>query len=78
MFDAIKAKLSELEGKIRGTIGQVTSTAVAAEAQVHQIGVGLSAPLDAAQAAVTKASGDITALVAPVRQRIGTLAPPGG
>jgi hypothetical protein len=78
MFDVIKGKLSEVEGKVRGVIAQVTGDVAAAEAQVHQIGTGALTPLDKVQASVAQARGGVTQAVAPVRQRLGTLAPPGG
>lgn len=77
MFDVIKGKLTAAESKVRAVIGQATSEAAAAESRVRQLGEGVPLPLDAVTATVGQAKGAISLLIAPVRQRLASLAPPG-
>ena len=78
MFDAIKGKLSAVEGKLRAVIGQARGDVEAAEGKVHQMGVGIPAPLDKTEATVKQADAGVVQSITPVRQRVVTMAPPGG
>jgi hypothetical protein len=77
MFESIKAKLSALEGDLRGALAGVRAEIGRLEASARSLGRGPLAPLDEAKAALGRAESSLAPALAPLKQRAASLRRPG-
>jgi hypothetical protein len=77
MFDDLKAKLAEVEGRLSSMLGSARGVLSGLKGEVQGIDAGVLARLDQVAAQEKQAESAVSARLAAVKAAIQQLAPPG-